>query len=130
MKTTTLVAIFAATATLALVQPAFAQTYDGSDAETSNDSSIYNFATPSDDFTPSYGYTPSYEGPVLAPAPEEPAAPMSGGYSSERSAGPWMESPESPFAQPFVNPSISATNPMRELPAVGGFHSPAGGFRR
>jgi hypothetical protein len=123
----TLVAIFAATATLALVQPVFAQTYDGSAPET-NDSSIYNFDEPWDDSTPSYG------GPVLAPAPEGPAtpesAPMLGGYSSERSGGLWMESPESPFAQPFVNPSISATNPMRELPPVGGFHSPVGGFHR
>ena len=128
MKTTTMLATFAAVATLALVQPVFAQTYDGSAAETTNDSSIYNFATPSDDFTP------AYEGPVLAPAPEEPAAPestpMLGGYSSERSAGPWMEPPESPFAQPFVNPSISATSPMAGLPPVGGFRSPVGGFRR
>jgi hypothetical protein len=130
MKTTTLIATFVAAATLVFVQPLFAQTDDGFAAETSDESSMApNFEEPWEDSTPSYG------GPVLAPAPEEPAAPesapMLGGYSSERSAGPWMEPPESPFAQPFVNPSISATNPLPPVgQPYGGFHSPAGGFRR
>jgi len=33
-----------------------------------------------------------------------------------------MERPESQFAQPWVNPSISATNPMPELRSAGTGH--------
>jgi hypothetical protein len=67
--------------------------------------------------------TSSLAGPTLSPAPEEPAAAAPGstfeGFTSEPSAGAWMERPESQFAQPWVNPSISATNPMPELPSAG-----------
>jgi hypothetical protein len=67
--------------------------------------------------------TSSVAGPTLSPPPEEPAAAAPGttfeGFTSEPSAGAWMERPESQFAQPWVNPSISTSNPTPELPSAG-----------
>jgi hypothetical protein len=56
--------------------------------------------------------------------------PMSGGYTPVHPVNPsepWMEPPESRFAQPFVSPAFPATGQMRELPPVG---MPHGGFYR
>ena len=54
----------------------------------------------------------SLDDPALDPAPMELADPASGptygGFTSSRSAGPWMERPEAPFAQPFVSPRFPA----------------------
>lgn len=70
----------------------------------------------------------------LAPAPREPMdsepAPMFGGYTQVQPANPaepWMEPPESRFAQPFANPAFSAPGQMPELPSVG---TPHGEFGR
>jgi hypothetical protein len=119
-----LVATFVAALTLASMQPVFAQSHGNSASEISTDNwgsegdTTPPFEESWDDTTPAFA-----GGPALAPAPQEPAAPqaspMFGGLDSAPSAGPWMVPPESPLAQPWVNPSISATNPMPELPTVG-----------
>jgi hypothetical protein len=126
-----LLATFVAALTLASIQPVFAQSYRNSALKLSTgDWGSGEVIPPSFDGPWAYA-TPSFTGPALAPAPEDPAAPQPaptfGGFTSEPPAGPWMQPPESPFSQPWVNPSISATNPMRELPPVG--LSP-GGFGR
>ena len=113
-----LATILAASALVA-IEPVFARSLNNF-LFGSGDAKPPSFEEPWDDGSPSYA------GPVLAPAPEQPDAVAPGsafeGFTSEPSAGPWMERPESQFAQPWVNPSMSATNPMREMPPVGISH--------
>jgi hypothetical protein len=118
-----LLAAFVVSLALVFIQPVFAQSHGNSASEISTDDWGSEV-----DATPSFEEpwdvtTPAFAGPALAPAPEEPAAPqaspMFGGLDSAPSAGPWMVPPESPLAQPWVNPSISATDQMPELPTVG-----------
>ncbi len=45
------------------------------------------------------------------------SAPLLGGFTPAPSGGPWMERPEAPFAQPFVNSAIPAAG-MAELPGT------------
>jgi hypothetical protein len=120
-----LIAILLVGSALAWIQPVLAQSNYGSDAQISTDSNAVPPLGESWDVGPS-----SLADPALAPAPEEPmgteSAPMFGGLTPAPSAGPWMQRPEGPFAQPFVNPTIPATG-MSELPPEGAFH---GGFGR
>jgi len=113
-----LATILAASALVA-VGPVFARSLNNP-AFGSGDAKSPSFEEPWDD-----GST-SFASPALAPAPEEPAAASQGrvfeGFTSEPSAGPWMERPESQFAQPWVNPSTSVTNPMPEMPPAGISH--------
>lgn len=116
-----LATILAASALVA-IEPAFARSLNNPAFE-SGEATSPSFEEPWDDGSPSFA------GPALAPGPGEPAAASPGhafdGFTSDPSAGPWMERPESQFAQPWVNPSISATNPMPETPPVRISH---GGF--
>src|SRR5208282_6497196 len=118
-----LVATFVAASALVFLQPVFAHSLSNSALNLSPEDQGSGIVTPPSFDEPWDDATSSFASPALAPAPGEPAAhrpaPMFGGLTSEPSDGPWMEPPESPFAQPWVNPSISATNPMRELPPAG-----------
>jgi hypothetical protein len=62
----------------------------------------------------------SFDDPVLDPAPKEladpPSGPTYGGFTPSRPGGPWMESPEAPFAQPFVSPRFPAAGMPAQLP--------------
>ena len=115
----TLVAIV----TISCVCPAFAQIEGGE-------------TTPVvPDFGESWDVGPGSSGdPALAPAPAEPmdseTAPMSGGYTPLHPVNPgepWMEPPESRFAQPFVNQTFPAAGQAGGLPPIG---IPHGGFYR
>jgi hypothetical protein len=122
-RCTSLVATFVAASALACFQPVFAQSDSNSALKTSTDDRGSGVVTPPSFEEPWDDATPSFASPDLAPAPEEPAAPQPartfGGVTPEPPAGPWMEPPESPLSQPWVNPSISATNPIPELPPAG-----------
>jgi hypothetical protein len=115
-----LVATLLVASTLAWIQPVFAQSNDGSEAGMSTDS----LAVP--EMGESWDVGPySAAGPALAPAPEEPmdseSVPLLGGFTP---APAFMQRPEGPFAQPFVNSTIPATG-MPELPGA-----PQGAFGR
>ena len=129
MKTTFLaIMTMVATLTILCARPVLAQTGGGYPAETS----------PDRETTPVVGAVnvgPSRGDPALAPAPEDPMdaylSPTSEGYTPVHPvspAEPWMEPPESRFAQPFVSPASPATGQMRELPPIGlsqgGFYRP------
>lgn len=119
-----------ATSALVCAHPVFAQT-DGDFAPQISTDGQESSALP--DLGESWDVgPPALAHPGLAPAPEEPmdpeSLPISGGYTPARPVNPyepWMEPPESRFAQPFVNPSIPATSQMRELTPIGTLH---GGF--
>jgi len=128
MKTTFLArTTLLATLTILCVRPVLAQTDGGYPAETS----------PARETTPVVGAVnvgPSRGDPALAPAPEDPMdsylSPVPRGDTLESPAspaGPWMEPPESRFAQPFVSSASPAAGQMGELPPVGMSH---GGFYR
>ena len=118
-----LVATLVAASAVAFARPVFAQGTEDSALSPSPNEMGSGGATPPSFEEPWDDGTSSVAGPTLSPAPEEPAAASPGstfeGFPSEPSAGAWMERPESQFAQPWVNPSISATNPMPELPSAG-----------
>ena len=120
-----LVATLVAASAVAFARPVFARGGDDSVLSPSSNEMGAGNVTPSFE-EPWDDGSASLAGPALSPAPAEPAtaAPAStfDGFTSEPSAGAWMERPESEFAQPWVNPSISATNPMPELPPVGVSH--------
>jgi len=115
-------------AALVCVQPVFADAeIDGSSAAGISTDRQESPAVP--DWGKPWDVGPSsFTDPALAPAPTGPMdreqAPMLGGFAPESSGGPWMERPEGPFAQPWVNPAMPDTQ-MRELPPVG---TPFGGF--
>ena len=113
-----------AVSVVVFLQPAFAHSFTNSALNLSPDDAGTGNAVPPSFEEPWDDASSSFAGPALAPAPEQPnasmPAPMSGGFTPETSAGPWMQSPESPFAQPFVNPSTTA--PMSELPPEGMSH--------
>jgi hypothetical protein len=118
-----LVATLVAVSAVAFARLVFAQGTEDSALSPSPNEMGSGGATPPSFEEPWDDRTSSVAGPTLSPAPEEPAAASPGstfeGFPSEPSAGAWMERPESQFAQPWVNPSISATNPMPELPSAG-----------
>jgi hypothetical protein len=118
-----LVATLVAVSAVAFARLVFAQGTEDSALSPSPNEMGSGGATPPSFEEPWDDGTSPVDGPTLSPAPEEPAAaaPESTfeGFRSEPSAGAWMERPESQFAQPWVNPSISATNPMPELPSAG-----------
>ncbi len=132
MKTFLMAMTFVATLTILGIHPVFAQIDSGYSAETFGDRE----STP---VVPDLGESwdvglDSSGDPALAAAPGEPMssepAPIFGGYTPVRPVNPtepWMEPPESRFAQPFVNPAFSAAGQMGELPPVGMLH---GGFYR
>jgi hypothetical protein len=129
MKTFLIGMTMVATLTILCVHPVLAQTDDGYPAETFGDRET----TPVVGAVPeSWDVGPGSSGDLaLSPAPEEPmdseTAPTFGGYTPVRPvspAEPWMEPPESRYAQPFVSP---AAGQMGELPPVGMSH---GGFYR
>jgi hypothetical protein len=131
MKTTTLVATIAAASTLLFIRPVFAETYAGypvisqDTQESSQESSMEpSFEEP---------WSDGSDGPVLAPAPEQP-------LQSEPGS---MYVPPPPVGlidgvgHPPINPSFPELPPPDSLGvANGGFHpeggfpGPAGGFRR
>jgi hypothetical protein len=121
-----LVATLVAVSAVAFARLVFAQGTEDSALSPSPNEMGSGGATPPSFEEPWDDGTSSVAGPTLSPAPEEPAAASPGstfeGFPSEPSAGAWMERPESQFAQPWVNPSISATNPMPELPSAGTGH--------
>lgn len=108
-----LIAALVVVSALAWIQPVLAQSDDDYNPGVSSDSPAVPELGESWDVGP---YSPA--GPALAPAPEEPmdseSAPLLGGFTP---APPFMQRPEGPFAQPFVNPTIPATG-MRELPGA------------
>jgi hypothetical protein len=118
-----LVATLVAVSAVAFARLVFAQGTEDSALSPSPNEMGSGGATPPSFEEPWDDGTSSVAGPTLSPAPEEPAAASPGstfeGFPSEPSAGAWLERPESQFAQPWVNPSISATNPMPELPSAG-----------
>src|SRR5882757_3566556 len=104
------VSIAAITSVFALeligIQPVFAINHDSGDQFLAE-------SRPDPDRDESWAADPlSLDDPTLDPAPQELAHPASGpaygGFNSSRSQGPWMESPEAPFAQPFVSPRLPA----------------------
>jgi len=106
---------------LVWIQPVLAQSNDGYNPEISTDSPGVPELGQSWDVGPY-----SSAGPALAPAPEEPmdseSAPLIGGFTPAPSGGwpsggAFMQRPEGPFAQPFVNSTIPATG-MPELPGA------------
>jgi hypothetical protein len=118
-----LLATFIAASAIALAQPVLARGPDDSALSFStNEMGSGDVAPPSFE-EPWNDESSSFAGPALAPAPEQPDAAAPGGtfegFPSEPSAGPWAERPQSQFAQPWVNPSISATNQMGQQPAMG-----------
>jgi len=121
-----LMATLVAASALVFVQPVFAHSFTESASTLSPDDAGTGNAVPPSFEEPWDDGSSSFAGPALAPAPEQPdatlpaPAPMSEGFTPETSGGPWMESPESPFAQPFVNPSTIA--PMSGLPPEGMSH--------
>jgi hypothetical protein len=120
-----LVATLIAASAVAFALPVFAQEPGDSALSLSPNEMRSGEATPPSFEEPWDDGTSSVAGPTLSPPPEEPAAAAPGTTfegTSEPSAGAWMERPESQFAQPWVNPSISATNPMPELPSAGTDH--------
>jgi hypothetical protein len=121
-----LVATLVAVSAVAFARLVFAQGTEDSALSPSPNEMGSGGATPPSFEEPWDDGTSSVAGPTLSPAPEEPAAASPGstfeGFPSEPSAGALMERPESQFAQPWVNPSISATNPMPELPSAGTGH--------
>jgi len=68
-----------------------------------------------------------YAEPQEAPTYGQTYSPTYGGFASESAGSPWMQRPEGAFAQPWVNPSTTATLPMRESSPV--FSSSPGAFR-
>jgi hypothetical protein len=118
-----LLATIVAASAVAFARPVFAEGPGDSALSLSPNEMGSGEATPPSFEEPWDDGTSLLAGPTLSPAPEEPAAASPGstfeGFTSEPSAGAWMERPESQFAQPWVNPSISATNPMPELPSAG-----------
>jgi hypothetical protein len=122
-----LAATILAASALVFVQPVFAHSFTESAATLSPDDAGTGNAVPPSFEEPWDDASSSFAGPGLAPAPEQPdaslpaPAPMSGGFTPETpTGGPWMESPDAPFAQPFVN--LSTTSPMSELPPEGMSH--------
>jgi hypothetical protein len=113
-------------ASVAFAGPVFAKGPDDSALSLSTNEMGAGNVTPPSFEEPWDDGSSSFAGPALAPPPEEPASPAPEstfeGFTSEPSGGPWMERPEGQFAQPWVNPSISATNPMPELPPAGISH--------
>ena len=103
---------------------------DATDSESAADSDRGDYA----DFGP---YSPSdsdrapapreYAEPQEAPTYGQTYSPTYGGFASESAGSPWMQRPEGAFAQPWVNPSTTATLPMRESSPV--FSSSPGAFR-
>jgi hypothetical protein len=68
-----------------------------------------------------------YAEPQTAPMYGQTYAPSYGGFASESAGSPWMQRPQGAFAQPWVNPSTTATVPMRQSSPV--FSSSPGSFR-
>lgn len=109
------------TVALAGIRPVCAQTNDHSSAQMAP---AYPESPAFTDPGESWDVGPLEDDPSLAPAPEEQAAPEPAppfeGFTSEAPGSltqPWMQRPEGPFAQPFVNPSIPA--PAAPAPAFG-----------
>jgi hypothetical protein len=131
MKPTTLVATIAAASALVFIRPVFAETYAGFPVISSDSQESFP-DTQESSMEPSFE-EPWSDGPVLAPAPEQPMQPEPGS----------MYVPPPPvglidgLGHPPINPNLPELPPSGSLGfANGGFHpeggfqGPASGFRR
>jgi hypothetical protein len=131
MKTFLMAMTLVSTLTILQIHPALGQIGSDYSAQISPDRAS-SPAIP--DLGESWDVGPQSGGDAyLAPAPTEPMdsgpAPMFGGYTQVQPASPaepWMEPPESRFAQPFANPAFAAPGQMPELPSVGMAHGEFG----
>src|SRR5258708_17843773 len=104
MKTTTLVAMIAATSTLLFIRPVFAETYAGFPV-ISSDSQESSPDTEGSSMEPSFE-EPWSDGSVLTPAPEQPMQPQPGSM--------YVAPPPVGLVDGVVHPPINPSFP--ELP--------------
>jgi len=123
MKTTTLVATIAAASTLLFIRPVFAQTYAGYPV-ISPDSQESSPDAQGSSMEPSFE-EPWGDGPVLAPAPDQPMQSEPGSMYVPPPPVGLID----PAGHPPINPSFPELPPPDSLGvASGGFH-PEGGFQ-